>query len=83
MNGFESNKIYVELEKALEYYTTHANIREILEQCKWYNSSNIEQLQSEMFDSYIGVYDDDELKERINLLYDVDATKNQFNKNFM
>lgn len=59
-----------DLSKAINYYIEYAPIEELQEQCKWYGANNIYCLKSAMFESYLDNYTDEELKERIKLLYE-------------
>lgn len=64
-------QIKKDLEKAINYYIEYANITDIKKQCKWYKVNNIYMLKSVMFESYLDNYTKEELKERIEYLYEI------------
>ena len=66
----EHIKLKNELEKAIDYYMEYAPIEELQEQFDWYKVNNIYMLKSVMFESYLDTYTEEELKERIKMLYE-------------
>lgn len=58
------------LESAINYYVEYASIEELKEQFDWYKVNNIYTLKSVMFESYLDNYNEEELKERIKMLYE-------------
>lgn len=59
-----------ELEKAINYFVENTSINEVLEECKWYKVYSVEDLKNAMYESYLDTYTDEELKERIKMLYE-------------
>jgi hypothetical protein len=59
-----------DLDKAINYYVEYASINELKEQFDWYKVNNIYMLKSVMFESYLDNYNEEELKERIKMLYE-------------
>jgi len=58
------------LESAINYYVEYASINELKEQFDWYKVNNIYMLKNVMFESYLDNYNEEELKERIKMLYE-------------
>lgn len=67
-------KLRILLEKALYFFVENANKQELKEQFKWYNVNSKEELIDVMFESYLGVYSEFELIDRINDLFLIDTS---------
>lgn len=71
-------RLRIMLEKALYFFVSYASKQELKEQFEWYNVNDKEDLVDVMFESYLDSYNEEELIERINDLFLLDTSDNDY-----
>ena len=72
MNNYNFKEIRKMLERALYFYVEHCSKEELEEHLEWYNTEDIEDLVDIMFESYLDSFENKELINRINYLFELD-----------
>lgn len=68
----DEKPIYERVENAVKYCLNHSSIDELIRHFDWYNATDLIDLKNNMTTSYLENYDDEEIEERIEFLYDAD-----------